>query len=331
MALVESLLTAIVRADGDALVMHVGEKPYVVAPAGPIELSTQGLNLQAMTGMVAQLLPAEAQHSLSEFGAVEHELPSHPDAQHDRFSVVVARGGDDVWIEIRRQRRAAAAAAETVAAFGETAAAAGGSEVPATYGGAATAVVEVDAPNYGEVYPGTGERTAESSYSVPEVASASEFADAVRVVDQIEPLVADTVPPPVELTPEEQTPASLQSPTAAEDSTHSTHHQEPVVVNEHREITDLPDMTTVPAPAQEFNVASAPGAPGAPSAPSAPSASSASAEPLTRTLRIEVPPSPSSRQTTGRSDMDRLLGVAWTRGATALYLTTDASPHIRVD
>ena len=28
MALVDSLLTAIVRADGDALVMHVGEKPY---------------------------------------------------------------------------------------------------------------------------------------------------------------------------------------------------------------------------------------------------------------------------------------------------------------
>ena len=76
MALVESLLTAIVRADGDALVMHVGEKPYVVASAGPIELSTQGLNLQAMVGMIAQLLPVETQRALMEFGAVEHELDS---------------------------------------------------------------------------------------------------------------------------------------------------------------------------------------------------------------------------------------------------------------
>jgi hypothetical protein len=58
MALVDSLLTAMVRANGDALVMHVGEKPYVVTAAGPIDLSTHGLNLQAMTGMLAQLIPA---------------------------------------------------------------------------------------------------------------------------------------------------------------------------------------------------------------------------------------------------------------------------------
>jgi twitching motility protein PilT len=110
MALVESLLTAIVRADGDALVMHVGERPYVVASAGPIELSTQGLNLQAMAGMTAHLLPPEAQRSLAEFGAVEHELALHPEMQGDRFTVVVARGGDDVWIEIRRHRAAVDAA-----------------------------------------------------------------------------------------------------------------------------------------------------------------------------------------------------------------------------
>src|SRR5919106_1502582 len=108
MALVESLLTAIARADGDALVMHVGEKPYVVASAGPIELSSQTLNLQAMAGMVAQLLPDDAQRGLAEFGAVEHELAPHPQMSDDRFSVVVARGGDDVWIELRRHRLAAA-------------------------------------------------------------------------------------------------------------------------------------------------------------------------------------------------------------------------------
>jgi twitching motility protein PilT len=106
MALVDSLLSAIVRADGDALVMHVGERPYVVVGTLTINISTHGLNLEAMTGMLAQLLPADAQTQLEEFGAVEYRIPQQGD---DRFSVVAARGGDDIWIEIRRRRPAAAA------------------------------------------------------------------------------------------------------------------------------------------------------------------------------------------------------------------------------
>ena len=74
-----------VRADGDALVMHVGERPYVVTQAGTLDLSTHGLNLGAMTGMLQQLLPAEQHSSLEEFGAVEHTLPSLGD---DRFTLV---------------------------------------------------------------------------------------------------------------------------------------------------------------------------------------------------------------------------------------------------
>jgi hypothetical protein len=106
MALVDSLLSAIVRADGDALVMHVGERPYVVVGTLTINISTHGLNLEAMTGMLTQLLPADAQTQLEEFGAVEYRIPQQGD---DRFSVVAARGGEDIWIEIRRRRPAAAA------------------------------------------------------------------------------------------------------------------------------------------------------------------------------------------------------------------------------
>ena len=97
-----------VRADGDALVMHVGERPYVVVGAGTQELSSQILNLGAMTGMLQQLLPAAAQDSLEEFGAVEHRLPPR---DHDAFTVVATRGGDDIWIEIRRRRKSVAAVA----------------------------------------------------------------------------------------------------------------------------------------------------------------------------------------------------------------------------
>jgi twitching motility protein PilT len=107
-ALVDSLLSAIVRADGDALVMHVGERPYVVVGTQTINISTHGLNLEAMTGMLTQLLPGDSHAQLEEFGAVEYRIPQHGD---DRFTVVAARGGDDIWIEIRRRRPQPAAAA----------------------------------------------------------------------------------------------------------------------------------------------------------------------------------------------------------------------------
>ena len=60
MALADSLLSAIVRADGDALVMHVGERPYVVVGKSPLHISTHDLNLDTTITMMSQLLPAEA-------------------------------------------------------------------------------------------------------------------------------------------------------------------------------------------------------------------------------------------------------------------------------
>jgi twitching motility protein PilT len=102
--LVNSLLTAIVRADGDALVMHVGEPPYVVSASGPIQLSSRPITADAVAGMLAQLLPADSRRVLDELGAVEYDLPPSASADNERFTAVVARGGDDIWIEIRRHR-----------------------------------------------------------------------------------------------------------------------------------------------------------------------------------------------------------------------------------
>jgi twitching motility protein PilT len=104
MSLVPSLLQAIVRVDGDAMVMHAGDKPYVVAPSGQVELASRGLTLDAVNGIVGQLLPAEIQHALEEFGAIQYELPALPEFPSEHFTVVAARGGDDVWVEIRRRR-----------------------------------------------------------------------------------------------------------------------------------------------------------------------------------------------------------------------------------
>jgi len=111
--LIESLLDAITRLEGDALILHVGEKPYVVTSSasmyayrgpvawGHVELSSRLLTTEAVVGMLEQLLPVEQRKSLDDYGAVEYELSqSGPSA--DGFTVIAARGGDDVWLEIRR-------------------------------------------------------------------------------------------------------------------------------------------------------------------------------------------------------------------------------------
>jgi len=112
--LLDSLLDAIVRLEGDALVMHVGEKPYVVTASssmnayrgplawGQVELSSRVLTFDAVSSMLGQILPADQQQALTEFGAIEHEIPS-PAGVADRFTVVAARGGEDVWVEVRRR------------------------------------------------------------------------------------------------------------------------------------------------------------------------------------------------------------------------------------
>src|SRR5882672_1512831 len=104
MSLVPSLLQAIVRIDGDALVMHAGDKPYVVSPTGQVDLASRGLTLEAINGIVSQLLPIELQNALDEFGAVQHELAPMAEFPGEHFTIVAARGGDDVWAEIRRRR-----------------------------------------------------------------------------------------------------------------------------------------------------------------------------------------------------------------------------------
>src|SRR3954449_9980226 len=106
MSLVPSLLQAIVRANGEALVMHAGDKPYVVSPTGQVELASRGLTLEAVNGIVAQLLPRELLAALDEFGAVQCELPTLRDLPGEHFTVVAARGGNDSWAEIRRRRMA---------------------------------------------------------------------------------------------------------------------------------------------------------------------------------------------------------------------------------
>ena len=83
--------------------MHVGERPFVLSPSGPSNLSERPLTVEAMGNLLTDLLSAEDQRALHDVGAVEKEV-TIPEAPGDRFVLVAARGGDDIWIELRRQR-----------------------------------------------------------------------------------------------------------------------------------------------------------------------------------------------------------------------------------
>src|SRR5256885_14257683 len=86
MSLVPSLLQAIVKVDGEAMVMHAGDKPYVVSPTGQVELASRGLTLEAVNGIVGQLLPIEIQNALDEFGAIQYELPALAEFPGEHFT-----------------------------------------------------------------------------------------------------------------------------------------------------------------------------------------------------------------------------------------------------
>ena len=71
---IESLVAAVLKANGDGLVMHVGERPYVLAPNGSANLSERPLTVEAMKGVLGDLLSPDDQRMLSEVGAVEREI-----------------------------------------------------------------------------------------------------------------------------------------------------------------------------------------------------------------------------------------------------------------
>src|SRR6476469_3216361 len=94
--------------------MHAGEKPYVVLSStsinqfrgplawGHVQLSSRPLTADALLDMLGQILSPEQRHSLDDLGAIEEEIAASGESAQ-RFIVTAARGGDDVWVEVRRR------------------------------------------------------------------------------------------------------------------------------------------------------------------------------------------------------------------------------------
>ncbi len=320
MSLVPSLLQAILRLDGEALVMHVGEKPYVVTPSGQSELASRALTLEAVIGMVGLLLAIESQRVLDEFGAAQHELPPMPEFPHEHFTVVAARGGDDVWMEIRRYRIPDEDAVP--AEIWDTPA-------PAAVAQAAPHLVPPPARPGIPALSTSAVPPDEHLLARPDASQLWPDGPASRESD----LTAGSSP-----LEQPSTPARVvEMPSRPEPLRESTYGAAPAIVAPPQPVAPVaPEPAAVgPAAAARVDLSSAPARDDA-VAPPAPMVARgiepprpAVVLPLSRNpVRGDVPPPLAGPAMSG---LDRLLRIAAARGASTLYLSSQARPSVRVD
>src|SRR5438067_675048 len=101
MKLVKSLFHAVVRVGGDVMVMHVGDKPYIVTPSGQVDASSRAMTADVLNGVLADVLPRESQQALEELHSIRYRVPPIPELRGEVFTVVAALSGvDDLWVEI---------------------------------------------------------------------------------------------------------------------------------------------------------------------------------------------------------------------------------------
>lgn len=339
MSVVPSLLQAIVHVDGEAMVIHVGEKPYVVAPSGQVELASRGLTLEAASGILNQLLPTAQQQALDEFGAVQYDLPQHAEFPNERFTVVAARGGDDIWVEIRRR---CVLDDDNVPEelFGSSPSQP--AEAPAPV---AAAPLPVQAPVAPKAPPPPAPAAVASSAAVSE----SGLDEAITIDD--EPgdiqLVGDEdlmLPDETQLWPGGTSGAAdlevvdedLES-VIDEDEPIEIEYSPPPVITPASQVreTPAPPIVAPPPPPPVQPAATVQAAPPPIPKPAAPPARPAPAPavvlPMSRNpVRTDVAP-PAARSDETLSGLERLLRTAAARGASTLYVSSDERPSVRVD
>lgn len=131
--------------DGESLVMHVGDRPYVVTESGQVGLAKAPLALASMEALIDELVPPAARRALDQTGATQFVLAEHPLLPGHRFTVVAATGADDAWLEIRRVSPSAARDMPL-----QSQGTWGGDRATQSYGGSKA---ETDTPRPAVVYP----------------------------------------------------------------------------------------------------------------------------------------------------------------------------------
>jgi twitching motility protein PilT len=102
MSLVSRLLQAMVAAEGDVVVIHTGDLPYVAVGRAEVAIGTEYLTFGDVDAVLEQLLPAASLQSFNRLGAIRYECPPLTDYPDQRFTVVAYREADELWVEVRR-------------------------------------------------------------------------------------------------------------------------------------------------------------------------------------------------------------------------------------
>jgi hypothetical protein len=107
------LFRALVELDGDAAVMHIGQKPYLVAPAGAIEIGECGLTAAAVETLIVEILPDSARDLLRVAGAAHANCFITEGLPGASFTATATRTEGAIGLEIHRLRRPGDARAST--------------------------------------------------------------------------------------------------------------------------------------------------------------------------------------------------------------------------
>src|ERR1700730_10708152 len=103
MSLVPQLLQAIVAANGDAVVLHAGDTPYVARGGTETEIAADQLTVQTVDDVLKQLLPEASRKTFDLSGSIRYECPPFEAYPGERFIIVALRDADELWLEIRRE------------------------------------------------------------------------------------------------------------------------------------------------------------------------------------------------------------------------------------
>jgi twitching motility protein PilT len=74
-------------------------------------LSTRVLTSEALLGLLGQILPVDERQALTELGAIEYQI--NAPEKDARFSMIAARAGDEIWVEVRRRPKEIPVVVET--------------------------------------------------------------------------------------------------------------------------------------------------------------------------------------------------------------------------
>jgi hypothetical protein len=98
------MLRLIVNVDGEALILHTGNRPCVVTATQFVELAAERLSVGQLNTLIARVLPGSVQSALARTGSARFEFPPDAGLAGDQFTLIVTSRADEAWLEILRHR-----------------------------------------------------------------------------------------------------------------------------------------------------------------------------------------------------------------------------------